>query len=309
MLISLGRIIKSGFQNFWRNGYLSVAVIFIIILTILIFSSIVLINVIGKAALVSLEEKVDVSVYLKNSADDSNIEGLVSELKNLDEVKGVEYISKDQALKNFKEEYKDNDVIRESLAELEIDPLTGLEVNPLPPTLNIKAKALDQYKSIVGFLESNKGEVINKINYDQNKDVINRLNAIIQISKKVGLVIGIVMAIVAVLITFNTIRLTIYSHRQEIEIMRLVGASNWYIRMPFVIEGLIYGVCAVIVALAVLYPLVSWLSPRLDGFIPGVDLMGYFVGNLPRIILIQLAVGVGLGVISSGIAVRRYLKA
>lgn len=301
MLISLGRIIKSGFQNFWRNGYLSVAVIFIIILTILIFSSIVLINVIGKAALASLEERVDVSVYLKNNADDSNIERLVSKLKNLDEVKGVEYISKDQALKNFKEEYKDNDVIRESLAEL--------EVNPLPPTLNVKAKALDQYKSIVGFLENNKGEVINKINYDQNKDVINRLNSIIQISKKVGLIIGIVVGIIAILITFNTIRLTIYSHRQEIEIMRLVGASNWYIRMPFVIEGLIYGVCAMIVALAVLYPLVSWLSPRLGGFIPGVDLMGYFVGNLPRIILIQLAVGVGLGVISSGIAVRRYLKA
>lgn len=301
MLISIARIIKSGFQNFWRNGYLSVAVIFIIILTISIFTSIILINVIGKAALLSLQEKVDVSVYLKNNTDDSSVKELIFKLKNLGEVKDIEYISKDQALKNFKEEYKDNDIIKESLAEL--------EVNPLPPTLNIKAKTLDQYQSIVGFLENNKGEVVNKINYDQNKEVINRLNSIIQVSKKVGLVLGIVVSVIAVFITFNTIRLTIYSHRQEIEIMRLVGASNWYIRMPFVVEGLIYGVCAMIVALAILYPLVSWLSPRLGGFVPGVDLMGYFTSNLFKIILIQLAVGVGLGVLSSGIAVRRYLKA
>lgn len=300
MLISLGRIIKSGFQNFWRNGYLSVAVILIIILTILIFTSIILINVIGKTAITGLEEKVDISVYLKNSANNEDAQELMSKLEKLNQVKTIEYVSKEQALKNFKEEYKDNDIIKESLAEL--------EVNPLPPTLNIKANALDQYKSIVEYLESNKGEVVSKINYDQNKDVINRLSSIIQISKKAGLVLGAVVGVMAILITFNTIRLTIYSHRQEIEIMRLVGASNWYIRMPFIVEGIIYGVCGVAAAMAILYPAISWLSPRLDSFIPGANLMGYFTVNLFSIILIQLAVGVGLGVLSSGIAVRRYLR-
>lgn len=300
MLISLGRIIKSGFQNFWRNGYLSVAVIFIIILTILIFTSIILINVIGKTAITGLEEKVDISVYLKNSANNEDAQELMSKLEKLNQVKTIEYVSKEQALKNFKEEYKDNDIIKESLAEL--------EVNPLPPTLNIKANALDQYKLIVEYLERNKGEVVSKINYDQNKDVINRLSSIIQISKKAGLILGAVVGVMAILITFNTIRLTIYSHRQEIEIMRLVGASNWYIRMPFIVEGIIYGVCGVAAAMAILYPAISWLSPRLDSFIPGANLMGYFTTNLFSIILIQLAVGVGLGVLSSGIAVRRYLR-
>lgn len=301
MLISLGRIIKSGFQNFWRNGYLSVAVIFIIILTVVIFTSIILINVIGKAALSSLEERVDVSVYLKNSAQGSEIDDLKSQLSSMEQVKEIDYISKEEALNKFKEEYKENDVIQESLSEL--------ETNPLPPTLNIKANALNQYESIVEFLEQNRGEVINKINYAQNKDVINRLNATITVSKKVGITLGAVLGVVAILITFNTIRLTIYSHRQEIEIMRLVGASNWYIRMPFIVEGMIYGVCGVITALAIIYPLVIWMSPRIGGFIPGVDLMDYFQNNLWAIILLELAVGVGLGVISSGIAVRRYLKA
>lgn len=300
MFISFIRIIRSGFKNFWRNGYLSIAVIFIIILTVLIFTSLVLINVVGNAALKNLEEKVDISVYLKNSANDSDIEEVKSKIEELGEVKQVEYISRDEALKNFKQEYEDNDIIKESLAELEI--------NPLPPTFNIKANALDQYQSIVQFLEQNKGEVINKINYDQNKDVINRLHTIIEASKKVGVVLGIVVGAIAILITFNTIRLTIYSHRQEIEIMRLVGASNWYIRMPFIIEGIIYGVCGVVAALIILYPLLDWFSPRVGGFIPGSDVMGYFRDNMATIILLQLAVGVGLGVLSSGIAVRRYLK-
>lgn len=300
MFISLGRIIKSGFKNFWRNGYLSIAVIFIIILTVLIFTSIILINVLGNAALKTLEAKVDISVYLKNNAEYNQIEELRLKLERMDQVKELEYISKDEALDRFKEEYKENDIINESLAEL--------DVNPLPPTLNIKANALDQYKIIVEFLENNKGEVVGKINYDQNKEVINRLNSIITISKKVGVALGIAVAVIAVLITFNTIRLTIYSHRQEIEIMRLVGASNWYIRLPFVVEGIIYGVCGVVIALFVFYPLVSWLSPRVGGFIPGVDLIDYFRNNIYQILLMQLAVGVGLGVLSSGIAVRRYLK-
>jgi len=124
----------------------------------------------------------------------------------------------------------------------------------------------------------------------------------------VGVVLGIVVGVIAILITFNTIRLTIYSHRQEIEIMRLVGASNWYIRMPFIVEGIIYGVCGVVAASLVMYPLLGWLSPRVSGFIPGSDVMGYFQANMLIIVLIQLAVGVGLGVVSSGIAVRRYLK-
>lgn len=300
MLISIARIIKSGFKNFWRNGYLSIAVIFIIILTVLIFTSLVLLNVVGNAALKNLEEKVDISVYLKNSADDDQIEKVKTKIEKLGEVKRVEYISREEALKNFKQEYEDNDIIKESLAELEI--------NPLPPTLNIKANALDQYQSIVQFLEQNKGEVVNKINYDQNKDVINRLHTIIETSKKVGVVLGVVVGVIAILITFNTIRLTIYSHRQEIEIMRLVGASNWYIRMPFIIEGIIYGVCGVVAALLVIYPLLGWLSPRISGFIPGSDVMSYFRSNKAMIVLLQLAVGVGLGVLSSGIAVRRYLK-
>lgn len=301
MLISLGRIIKSGFQNFYRNGYLSIAVIFIIILTIFIFTSIILINVAGKAAIKNLEEKVDISVYLKNDIAERDLANLKSDLESLGEVKEIQYVSKEAALDKFKEEYKDNNIIRESLAELEI--------NPLPPTLNVKANALDQYQSIADFLERNKSEVINKINYAQNKEVIERLHTIIQISKKAGLVVGAILAVIAILVTFNTVRLTIYSHRQEIEIMRLVGASNWYIRTPFVVEGMIYGIFGVIATLLVFYPLLDWSSPRVSGFIPGADLKSYFTANLLSIILVQLAVGVGLGVLSSGIAVRRYLKA
>lgn len=300
MLITIGRIIKSGFKNFWRNGYLSVAVIFIIILTLLVFSGIILINEVGKFAIENLEKRVDVSVYLKNNAEESEILDLKSKVEGLGEVDELEYITKEEALKRFKEEYRDNSIIQESLAELDI--------NPLPPTFNIRAKALDQYGSIIGFLENSGNEAIAKINYAQNKDVIDRLNRVVDTSKKAAAVLGIIFGVAAILITFNTIRLTIYSHRQEIEIMRLVGAGNWYIRMPFIVEGALYGVFGVVITLAILYPSLMWATPYVEGFIPGVNLMTYFSDNLLSIVLVQFSVGVGVGVLSSAVAVRRYLK-
>jgi cell division transport system permease protein len=150
--------------------------------------------------------------------------------------------------------------------------------------------------------------VIDKINFYENEAVIGRVQHISQSAQQGGLIATLVLAVIAVLVAFNTIRLTIYNQKPEIEIMRLVGGSNWYIRAPYLVEGTLYGVFAAVLALVVFYAGAASVSPRVALLMPGVSLIGYFVGNGIQVILLTLAAGITLGVVSSLIAIRRFLK-
>jgi cell division transport system permease protein len=268
-------------------------------LALFMLGSLFFMNVILTTALESFESKLDVSVDFKLDAPEDDILNLKASLESFSEVDKVEYVSRDEALARFKERYKDNALITQSLEEI--------GTNPLPASLNIKAKDPENYGTITTFLKNDSLSVlIDEIR--ENQPVIESLTRVLRASQIFGLGITIALASIAILVTFNTIRLAIYTSRDEITIMRLVGATNAYIRGPFLVEGVIHGILATIAVMAIFWPLLIWLGPKAADFFDGPDLHSYYLSNLPVIFLLHLAAGVILGVISSSIATRRYLK-
>lgn len=260
-----------------------------------------MVNVVANAVLANLQSKIDISVYFKLDASEEDILKVKSQLEKLQEVKGTTYVSQNEALLNFKEKHKDNPVLLQSLEELEF--------NPLEASLNIKAKETNQYASINQFLESvYYKDLIDKVNYLQNKEIIEKLGKIITDVKTGGFGLSILLALIVFLVTFNAIRLAIYSSREEINVMKLVGASKWFIRGPFLVEGLLYGLVATVVTIILLYPFFYFLSPKISSFLPIGDIFSYFKANLFSFFLLLLGIGVILGGSSSLIAVRKYLK-
>src|SRR3989338_1256285 len=319
MLIQIKRNIVQGFVNFWRNGWVSLATVLIMVVTLFVFGSLFFSNVILTSSLDKLAEKVDINVYFKVTANNNEINDLKSSLEKLPEIKQIELISRDQALKNFQEKHKENALITQSLDEL--------GDNPLGASLNIAAKDPNQYESISRFLESQNYEsIVDKVNYHENKKVIDGLNSMIKSSRTSGFTSTIVLGIIAILVAFNTIRLAIYTSKDEISIMRLVGATNAYIRGPFVMEGIIHGILAAVITMAVFWLPLSFgrdnivllflpFSPIPDAsgvstseFYGGQNLFNYYISNFFVIFLLLLVLGVAIGVISSLIATRRYLR-
>ena len=204
-------------------------------------------------------------------------------------------------LTDFKAKHAGDALIQQSLAEL--------ADNPLQSSLNIKAKDSTQYASIVTFLEGNKFRpVVDKINFYENEAVINRVQSISRGVGNWGLAVTLILAFIAIMVTFNTIRLTIYNQKNEIEIMRLVGGSNWHIKAPYLIEGGLYGIFASVIAVVVFYPTLWFISSKIGVLIPGISLIGYFVFNVLQFVPLIFAIGIALGIISSWIAIRRFLK-
>ncbi len=298
--VSIKRVIKSGFMNFWRNGWVSLATILVMVVTLFVVGSLIFGRALLNSTLAQLEDKVDITVYFKTGANESEILSLKNKISKLDEVKEINYISAEKALEDFKERHSDNALITQSLDEL--------AENPLGANLNIKAKNTSQYESITRFLEASAISSIDKINFRQNKTIIERLSNILNASRNVGIGVTLVLSVIAVLVAFNTIRLAIYTSKDEITVMRLVGASSRHIRGPFIFEGIMYGVFAALFTMLIFYPLTLWLGPLAEKFFSGPDLFAYYVSNFFQIFAILLIVGAGLGSLSSFIATRRYLK-
>ena len=295
------RIFRTGWLNFKRNSYLSFGTTGIMALVLLLFSGLMVLNYVSGQIVAGLQDKVDVTVYFKNDAPEDQIMSVQQDLQSQPDVANVTYISKDQALADFKTKHAGDALIQQSLAEL--------ADNPLESSLNIKAKDSTQYADIVTFLEGNKFRpVVDKINFYENEAVINRVESISRGVNNWGLVATLVLAFVAVMVTFNTIRLTIYNQKNEIEIMRLVGGSNWHIKAPYLIEGALYGIFAGAVAVVIFYPTLWFASSKVAVLIPGISIIGYFVANIFQFVPLIFVMGILLGVVSSYIAIRRFLK-
>ena len=288
-------------MNFWRNGWLSTATVLIMTITLAVWSGIFLLNVILTSVLDILAEKVDVSVYFALDSKESNILSLKSKLEGLEEVASIEYVSAEQALQIFKKSHADDEVLIKSVEEL--------PDNPLEASLNILAKDSSSYGAIADFInKSDEKNIINKINYTENKIVIDRLNNIINVLRQSGALAGLVLAFIAFLVAFNTVRLAIYSSREEITVMKLVGASNWFVRGPFIVEGILHGIIGAVFSLAIVVVIVSFLGPKLFGFLPEINMVNYVGNNFWFLLLFQALGGIILGVFSSWFAVRKYLN-
>ncbi len=301
MITTLFRIIKYGFQGFWRNGLLSVATIVVMVLTLIVFESLVLFSVVTNTAITSLQDKIDISAYFKTTAPEDEIIKIERSLKALAEVKSVEYLSRDKALEIFEERHKDDPTISKALAEL--------GDNPLSASLNVKAKDPKEYGVIAAYLENDQFKsIIDKVTFSQNQLAIERMIKIADTANLVGIVVTIALALLALIVTFNTVRLAIYSNREEIGVKRLVGASNSYIRGPYLVEGVLYGSVAAAMVFAVGIPMLHLVNPYAAVFIPEMNLLAYFYGNFFGLFGYTLLLGIALGTISSSIAITRYLK-
>jgi len=295
------RIFATGWTNFKRNSYLSFSAVGVMSIALILLVSLIGINLLSDKTIASLQEKVDVSVYFKLDANEEQIGALRSETESLAEVKSVEYISREQALEMFKERHKDDLLIQESLGEL--------EDNPLQASLNVKAMEASQFSNIVKSIEGSKfSGTIDSINFFENEDVISRIQAFATNIRNWGVLIMLTLGLIAVLVTFNTIRLTIYNQRKEIEIMKLVGASNWQIRAPYIAEGTFYGLFAALISLAIIYPVLYTISDKIEAFTTSTNLFDYFVRYSYQIIPLVVIVGIALGVTSSFFAIRKHLK-
>ncbi|MDD5318861.1 MAG: permease-like cell division protein FtsX [Candidatus Pacebacteria bacterium] len=304
------RVLKAGSISFWRNGSVSLASVLIMTVTLSVVTSLLLENAMMNSILSGLKDKVDVNVYFTTTANESDILDLQKEIQALPEVQSVQYISSEQALSDFRTRHQNDQLTLQAL-----DELSG---NPLGAVLNIKTKEPSQYEGLAQFLQSksdlsaNSGtsSIIDKINYNQNKVAIDNLSKVINATHQFGLFRAIFYILIALLISFNTIRLSIYSSREEIAVMRLVGASNTFIRGPFVVVGLMYGFIGTIITLAIFYPISYWVGTSGYGLsvLTGLNMFNYYVANFAQIFLIILVTGLVLGGASSYLAVKRYLK-
>lgn len=300
MFTLLKKTIQTGWLNFIRNSGTSVATCFIIGMTIFSIAFIFLLTDITQFLITALQEKVDISVYFKETAMEEQILELKEEISKIPEVKGVEYISRVEALDRFIERYKDNPVVMESLAEVG---------NPLLAALNIKAWQANQYLAITNFLENSpKKDLIDKVDYYQRKPVMERIFSIASTINVIGITFSLILAVIAVLVAFNQIRLSIYNSREEIGIQRLVGASDWFIRGPFLAQGAISGAIAAVATFLVFGLVVLTLSPKFTILFPGFNIFNSFLVKFWLYFLIHLFAGIALGVLSSIIAIRKYLK-
>ena len=306
MWIKIKRIIRSGFFGFWRNGFVSLSAILVMVVTLFVIGSTIFSGAILKGALNEIKDKVDINVYFIQSANESDILNLKSQLEQLPEVAPpVTYTSRDQALADFRVKHQNDQFTLQALDEL--------GANPLDATLNIKAKDPSQYASIADFINnkavaSDGSSIVDKINYYQNKDTIDKLTGIINSANQLGFILTLFLIVISILITFNTLRLVIYMSRDEISVMRLVGASTGYIRGPFFVAGALYGFISAVITLVMFYPITLWLGKTTANFFVGVNIFSYYIGNFGEIFLIIVVSGVAIGSLSSFLAVRKYLK-
>jgi len=305
MIVSIRRIFKAGFVAFWRNAYVSMASVFVITIALFVIASTMLIEQLLTASLQQLQAKVDINVYFVPTAPESEIERIKTTLSAMPEVAEVTYISKDDALALYRQRSQNNASVLESL------DLLG--ENPLGSSLVVRAVDTSYYSAIANVLDEEKAkatpqnQIIDDFNYERNKIAIDRLSNIIGAVEQGSFITMVVLIVAAIMITFNTIRLAIYTSREEISIMRLVGASNMFIRGPFLLQGVMYGFIAAVLALAILYPIVIWIGPGTINFFQ-FDLFAYFVTNFSYIFLTLVGIGVVLGFLSSVLAIGRYLN-
>jgi cell division transport system permease protein len=303
-MIQLWRVLHSGSRNFMRNLWLSTAATAVMTITLII----IIISFISNSALTStikgVTDKIDVSIYLKDAIPDDQRLAFQKALEANSNVIGVEYRSKERVLAEEKAKHKNDQTY-----------IQGLEFagNPLPASFSVKAKDPKRLDSIIAV--SNQPDFKPLLDptappsySGQNKDTINRIVRVSNFFKTTGLVASIIFVIISTLIIFNTIRMAIFTRREEIEIMKLVGATKWFIRGPFVFEAALYGIIAAVIAAVLSYALLLGGAPKLANYIDVKSTIDFFRSYPLLVILGELVIGIFIGTFSSILAMSRYLK-
>lgn len=303
MLVKLRRIAWSGLLNFFRSPLLASASVVTLTATLFVIGGLFLSGAFLNSALADVQAKVDISVSFKPDVAEERVLEVSNLLKLLPEVSEVTYSSREQELSDFRGRNADNDLIIQSLAEVG---------NPFGARLNVRAVDPGRYEGIANFLKHDSalmpgGEtIIDQIIF--KKDIVDKLLRLLSASKKLAFAITLILIFLSLVVTFNTITLAIYSSREEISLMQLVGASRNYIRGPFLFEGFIAGIIASLLSLALLYPAVIWVRNQTAGIYGGINLVAYFGEHFAQVFALLLGSGIILGVLASFMATRRFLK-
>jgi cell division transport system permease protein len=305
MLTGLRRIVRAGFVGFWRNAYVSLASVFVMMVALFVIGATMFLDQLLTTSLSVIQSKVDINVYFVPDASLDEIDRIRTAVAALPDVAAISYTTRESALEEYRNRNEGNEIALQALEEL--------NENPLGATIAIQAEETSQYESVAQFLEEQKAQedvsspVIDVINYAKNKDSIDTLTGIIDAVERTSFAVMVVLLLAATLITFNTIRLAIYTSREEIAIMRLVGASNMFIRGPFMLQGIMYGLIAGLITLALFYPILIWIGPETAAFFE-VNLLDYYISNFKMIFGVIVGIGVTLGLVSSTFAIARYLR-
>ncbi len=313
MLLKFKRTLRAGLKNLIRNGWLAVATVSVIAVAVFMINIQTADVFANHLRLEDVRDKVNITVFFKEDISEGEAQKIEEEIKGYPHVASVEYHTKEENLDKLKEgpTYQSGDSLKKAILD------SG--GNPLGASIVVRSDDPNKYSEISQRIESSEyAELVDTVNYGKFSSVIDDVGQGIQSSQRTALLTGGILSFIAILITFNSIKITMYSHRQEIEIMRLVGASNGYIQMPYIWEGFFYGLLAVMIGfpLSIGYlqlvanggssdSVISFLSET--GFFKDF-LNTYFLPNLTLIIGGELLFGILLGVISSLIAVRKYLR-
>ncbi|HEV2413014.1 MAG TPA: permease-like cell division protein FtsX [Candidatus Saccharimonadales bacterium] len=301
--ITFLRIVHTGAKSLLRNSWLSTAATAIMAVTLTIIVLTFVANMTFNGLIQSFTSKIDVAVYLNDNITPQQLAGFEKELRASPNVASVSYTSKAQALASWEKANSNNLSLQNALSQVS---------NPLPASIQVTPKDPNQLQSIANIV----GEPAN-LNLQSGepsysgvrKQAINRIVSIAHFIRIVGIGASAVFAIISILIIFNTIRMAIFNRRDEIEIMKLIGASKWYIRGPFIVEAALYGVIAGAITLAFTMGLLDTQVPNIATYIPQISSTSHYF-SIHRIWIMLAVIGVGMliGILSSLLATQRYLK-
>lgn len=303
--VTLSRIINTGALNFVRNAWLAIAAmaVMVITLTIILFS--IIANATFSNTINQITAKIDVSAFLKDDTDQQAVNKLIKDIEALPNVKSINYVDKEEALQKYKQDNVDNPELLSAISQTD---------NPLPATIQIKPVDLNRLEEIRTFLNKDSSKVlIADVSYkDDRKEAIDKITNATNLLQRAGTIAILVFAFISVLIIFNTIQMAIFNRRDELTIMRLLGASTGYIRGPFVVESIIYGILSAFLSTLLIHSLFVASSSALQASSLGLlDIhysATYFRDHFWMLLAMQLGVGVLIGAVSSTVATRRYLK-
>lgn len=302
MFLTFLRAIKFSFQDIGRNIWLSLVTIIILILALFTVNMLLVVKVVGETAVNAIKEKIDINLFLTPDAEEDEILALKAKVSALPEVKDVTYISKSEALENFKSEHRDNPEILEALREL--------GTNPLTPSLVIKPTDFEVFNTLISRINSMDDKIIESRNFANYQVLLGRINSITEKVSDAGLVLSAIFIFITILVVYNSVRVAIYTHRREIMIMRLVGASRSFIQLPYILSSIIYTLFGVLAIMLIFFPFLSLLQPYLEAFFVGynINLIDYYYGNIFRIFGIEFLGLALINVLASYLAVRKYSK-
>jgi cell division transport system permease protein len=301
MFLSFKRVFNFAWLSFKRNLISSISPILIIFLTLFVITFFYLFQGFVIFITTQIEQKADISVYLKEGINSEKAIEIKEKISQLPEVKEVKFISSEEALERFLEKHQSEKVFLEALE--------ALGENPFLATLNINVSDKKDYPKIVSFLENSEiKEYIDHHSFYKSQSLIERIYSLSSQVKKITLIISGFFVLITVLIIYNTIKLTILSQEKEISIMRSIGASNFYLQGPFVLEGGIFGFFSAVFCFFIWFGLSFLLKTKFAIFLAGFDPFNYFIKNLWQIFVIQFLGGIILGMITSFICTKKYLK-